>query len=94
VKRDKVEEDLVFVGLVGIKDPPRDGVIESIEICERAGIAVHMLTGTPPFLLSCTAQGQVDDLPYFLVQAITPQLRQPSPDKLASLALHRWRPML
>lgn len=48
VKRDKVEEDLVFVGLVGIKDPPRDGVIESIEICERAGIAVHMLTGDHP----------------------------------------------
>jgi P-type E1-E2 ATPase len=65
VKRDKVEEDLVFVGLVGIKDPPRDGVIESIEICERAGIAVHMLTGTPPFPLCCTAQGQAADLQLF-----------------------------
>ncbi len=41
-----MEQDLIFVGLVGIQDPPRDGVAHSIAICQRAGIVVHMLTGT------------------------------------------------
>ncbi|CAN6459346.1 unnamed protein product [Victoria cruziana] len=33
------------IGIVGIKDPVRPGVRESVDICRRAGIAVRMVTG-------------------------------------------------
>ncbi|KAL0733707.1 hypothetical protein Bca4012_009917 [Brassica carinata] len=33
------------IGIVGIKDPVRPGVRESVELCRRAGIMVRMVTG-------------------------------------------------
>lgn len=37
--------DLVYLGLVGITDPPRPLVRESIEILNRSGVRVKMVTG-------------------------------------------------
>ncbi|HSL75127.1 MAG TPA: cation-transporting P-type ATPase [Ilumatobacteraceae bacterium] len=38
-------EGLVFLGIVGIVDPPRPEAIEAIATCRRAGISVKMITG-------------------------------------------------
>lgn len=38
-------KDLVFLGLQGMMDPPRDGVTEAVQQCKTAGIRVIMITG-------------------------------------------------
>lgn len=45
IKKEDVEQDKTFLGLIGIIDPPRDEAIEAIEECKRAGVRVKMITG-------------------------------------------------
>jgi len=45
LKEEHVEGELVFVGLVGMYDPPRDEAIEAVEHAKNAGIKVVMITG-------------------------------------------------
>lgn len=40
-----IEQDLTFVGLLGLVDPPRKEAIDGISSCERAGIRTVMITG-------------------------------------------------
>ncbi|KAI8993380.1 potassium/sodium efflux P-type ATPase [Pilobolus umbonatus] len=43
--RETIERDMIFLGLVGIYDPPRKESKGAVEECHTAGITVHMLTG-------------------------------------------------
>lgn len=42
---EKVEKGLIFVGLAGLYDPPREGVSNAIRLCKTAGIKIIMITG-------------------------------------------------
>ena len=37
--------DLVFVGMVGIMDPPREGVRDAVSMLQGMNVGVKMLTG-------------------------------------------------
>ncbi|KAF2125399.1 potassium/sodium eff [Dothidotthia symphoricarpi CBS 119687] len=47
-ERASVEDDLDYIGLVAIYDPPRLGTKGAVRECKVAGITVHMLTGDHP----------------------------------------------
>ncbi|MFH1448273.1 MAG: HAD-IC family P-type ATPase [Candidatus Micrarchaeota archaeon] len=51
-----VKDGFVFLGLVGMFDPPRKGVAESIAVCRDAGIKVVMITGDHPHTASAVAK--------------------------------------
>lgn len=41
----EIETDMVFIGLIGLEDPPRPEVKEAIKKCSGAGIKIIMITG-------------------------------------------------
>ena len=45
IDHDDVENGIVFLGLAGIIDPPREEAIEAVRKCKEAGITVKMITG-------------------------------------------------
>ncbi len=44
-EKEEIESCMTFVGLVGMMDPPREGVKEAVELCKEAGIRIKMVTG-------------------------------------------------
>ncbi len=55
---DSMEDDFIFLGMVGIMDPPRAEVYDAILRCQKAGIRVKMITGDQHM----TAQSIGEDL--------------------------------
>ncbi|KAG0236218.1 hypothetical protein BGW42_003863 [Actinomortierella wolfii] len=56
LNREEVESNLVFLGLVGIYDPPRAESRPAVLRCYNAGIRVHMLTGDHPSTAAAIAK--------------------------------------
>lgn len=42
---DMLSSPLIFAGVVGMSDPPREGVSNAVELCRRAGVRTVMITG-------------------------------------------------
>ncbi len=45
IKNEDLEQNLTFLGLIGMVDPPRKEVSRSVKICKEAGIKPVMITG-------------------------------------------------
>lgn len=42
---EKVEKDLIFIGITGMYDPPRPEIKDAVSVCKKAGVRVVMITG-------------------------------------------------
>ena len=58
---ESAEREMIFLGLVGMIDPPRPEAKDAIQTCEQAGIRVVMITGDHPV----TAQAVAHELGLF-----------------------------
>ena len=52
----ETERDFVFVGLVAMRDPPREGVSEAVAEVRNAGVRLFMLTGDGPITAAAIAE--------------------------------------
>ncbi|MDO9288772.1 MAG: cation-transporting P-type ATPase [Thermodesulfovibrionales bacterium] len=43
--KEEAERDMIFIGFIGLEDPPRPEVAEAIQKCREAGIRIIMITG-------------------------------------------------
>jgi P-type Ca2+ transporter type 2C len=78
-----VEDDLIFIGLTGMIDPPRREVKTAVATCKAAGIRPIMITGDHPLTARFIAHdlGITDNLRVKTGQ----DLSQMSPDELAAV---------
>jgi len=56
--KNEIEENLTFLGLMGMLDPPREGVKEAVKLCKDAGIKITIITGD----FGVTAQAVAKDI--------------------------------
>ncbi len=77
---ESVEQDLVFIGILGLLDPPRPEVAEAVARCRSAGIRPMMITGDHPLTAGhIAAQLRIDDGGRVVTGQ---QLEQISPEQL------------
>ncbi len=57
VEPETIEQEMIFLGLVGVLDPARPEAKKAVEECRRAGIQVMMITGDHPATAANIAAG-------------------------------------
>jgi P-type Ca2+ transporter type 2C len=80
---DDLERDLIFVGMIGLIDPPRPEAASAVDTCKTAGIRPMMITGDHPLTARYIA-GQLGICDSGAV-VTGPQLEQTSPEELERL---------
>ena len=81
---ESVENDLVFIGMFAMIDPPRAEVLDAVRTCQAAGIRPVMITGDHPLTARHIAdQVGIDDNEDFLVGQ---ELDRLSPEELREAA--------
>lgn len=56
LRDEHIQGNLVFVGLLGMSDPPREEAKEAVQLCRQAGIRVVMITGDNQLTAESVAQ--------------------------------------
>ena len=67
--KEEIENDLIYLGLVGMMDPPREDIFEAIQLTKKAGIKVYIITGDNGLTASAIAKqiGLVQNDDYLVV---------------------------
>lgn len=81
LREDEIKGDFVFLGFIGMIDPPRKEVYRAIQCCREAGIKVKMVTGDHPV----TAQAIGRDL-----GLLTPTQEVITGEQLSRLESNQW----
>ena len=75
------KKDLTFLGLMGMRDPPRKEARNAVSVCKKAGIKVVMITGDN----SATAQAVARELGFGTEVMVGKELEKLSDDRLKHL---------
>ncbi len=84
--QETVENELTFIGLVGLQDPPRPEARGAIATCQQAGVRVIMITGDHP--LTARAIGRQVGLNGDHAVVTGPELDHFSDDQLKTFVQH------
>ncbi len=89
-----VERNLVFVGLVGMIDPPRDEVRPAVRKCREAGIHVVVITGDYGITAEAVARelGIVEDIPPIVLTG--KEVKTMSDTELAKILADKKTPVI
>jgi magnesium-transporting ATPase (P-type) len=82
-------QEMCFIGLVGLIDPPRPEAKQAIEQCRQAGVAVVMITGDHPITALAIAQqlGLAQQQSSVVTGSDLVNASQQSPDRFRDLVL-------
>lgn len=90
IEVETIEEDLTFLGLVAMMDPPHRNVPEAIATCRRAGVRIIMITGDHPLTALAIARkiGLVPEVATDRPTGFVPVVSGAHLDRMSEESLH------